>query len=98
MSDQELRTLLAKELGIEHLAEAAQDEIIAKIGDVVLKSLTVSILETLPPDAQAEFEAIGAQGNPALIQEFLAKHAPNIELLLAEEMQKTIAGFKTNKG
>lgn len=95
MNDQELRTLLIQELGIEHITAEAQDEIIGKIGDIILKSLTATIFETLTPEARAEFDTISALGDPALVRKFLEEHAPNMQQLLEAEMRKTIAGFKT---
>jgi hypothetical protein len=94
MNNQELRDILIKELGIENLSGEAQDEIVAKIGEMVLKSLTASIFEKLTPSAKEEFNRISAAGNPAAIQGFLEENAPGIHEMMAEELKKTLASFK----
>ena len=76
MGNQELREILIKELGIGELPEEAQDEIVVKLGEVILKSLTVAIFEKLSAEARVEFEKIGAKGDHALIQEFLEENIP----------------------
>lgn len=94
MNNQELRSTLIKELGIENLSGEAQDEIVAKIGEMVLKSLTASIFEKLTPSAKEEFNRISAAGNPALIQAFLEENAPGIHQMMEEELKKTLQSFK----
>lgn len=96
MNNKELRETLIKELGIENLSGEAQDEIVSKIGEMILKSLTASIFEKLTPAAREEFDAISAAGDAALIQEFLEQNAPGIQQMMEEEIRKTIEGFKKN--
>ncbi len=96
MDNQELREILVKELGIGSLPEEAQDEIVGKLGEIILKSLTVAIFEKLPNDARAEFENIGAKGDPALIQEFLEKNVPDMHTLMEEEVKRTLQNFAAN--
>lgn len=93
MNNQELREILIKELGIDGLPEEAQDEIVAKLGDIILKSLTTAIFEKLSGDARAEFERIGAKGDHALIQEFLEETVPDLHSLMEEEVKRTLRNF-----
>lgn len=90
MNNQELRDILIKELGIDGLPEEAQDEIVAKLGEVILKSLTVAIFEKLPNDARTEFERISAKGDHSLIQEFLEENVPDLHTLMEEEVKKVL--------
>lgn len=93
MNNQELREILTKELAIDGLPEEVQDEIVAKLGEIILKSLTVAIFEKLSTDARAEFERIGAKGNHTLIQEFLEENVPDMHTLMEEEVKKTLRNF-----
>ncbi|MEK7148477.1 MAG: DUF5663 domain-containing protein [Patescibacteria group bacterium] len=97
MNNQELREILIKELGIGGLPEEAQDEIVSKLSEIILKSLTVAIFEKLPDNARAEFEQIGAKGDHALIQEFLERNIPNLHALMEEEVKKTLQNFAANE-
>lgn len=93
MNNQELREILIKELGIGGLPEEAQDEIVAKLGEVILKSLTVAIFEKLSGDARTEFERVSEKGDHALIQDFLEENIPDLHALMEEEVKKTLQNF-----
>lgn len=93
MKNQELRDILIKELGIGELPEEAQDEIVGKLGEVILKSLTIAIFDKLSNEARVEFEKIGEKGDPALIQEFLEENIPDMHLLMEEEVKKTLRNY-----
>lgn len=97
MNNQELRDILIKELGIAGLPEEAQDEIVGKLGEVILKSLTVAIFEKLSNDARVEFDRISAKGDHALIQEFLEDNIPELSLLMEEEVKRTLQAFNQNE-
>ena len=94
MENPELREIIIKELGIEILPPQAQDEIVGKLGEIILKSVTVAIFEKLSGDARAEFERVGAEGDPDLIQEFLTEHVPDMQGLMEEEVRNTLKDFK----
>ena len=98
MNNQELREILIKELGIEGLPEEAQDEIVSKLGEVILKSLTVAIFEKIPSDKREDFDRVTAKGDHDLIQEFLETHVPDMHTLMEEEVQKTLQTFAENEG
>lgn len=93
MNNQELRDILIKELGIGELPDEAQEEIVAKLGDVILKSLTVAIFEKLSNDARTEFERISEKGDHVLIQEFLEENIPDLHVLMEEEVKRTLQNF-----
>lgn len=93
MNNQELRNTLIKELGLERLPPEAQEEIVFKLGEVILKSITVAIFEKLPEDARKEFEDITKKADQNLIQEFLEKHIPDLSSLMEQEVKRTLKNF-----
>jgi hypothetical protein len=94
MNDQELRTTLITELGIGDLPEEAQDEIVSKLGEIILKSVTITIFEKLSEDARKEFEVLTTTGDPARIRAFLEQAVPDMETLMADELQRTLVAFR----
>ncbi|MCK9344704.1 MAG: DUF5663 domain-containing protein [Candidatus Pacebacteria bacterium] len=90
MENQELREIIIKELGIEILPEAAQNEIIGKLGEVILKSVTIAIFEKLSEEGRAEFERISKEDEPELIQRFLEEQVPDMQTLMEEEVKRTL--------
>lgn len=93
MNNSELRDILIKELGIESLPEEAQEEVVAKLGEVILKSLTIAIFDKLSKEARIEFEKITEKGDYAMIQEFLEENVPDMHTLMEEEVKKTLQNF-----
>lgn len=93
MKNQELRDILIKELGIGKLPNEAQDEIVGKLGEVILKSLTVAIFDKLSNDARAEFESIAKKEDHNLIQEFLDANIPEMHILMEEEVKRTLQNY-----
>lgn len=93
MNNQELREILIKELGIGELPEEAQDEVVGKLGEIILKSVTVAIFERLPADARKEFESIGEKGDQDMIQDFLQRYIPDMSELMDQEVKRTLKNF-----
>lgn len=89
-----LRSAMAQDLGITHLNEDEQSEIINKLGEVILKRVTISLLEKLPEDKRDAFEALSVEGDQKKIQDFLSQNIPNFDALLQSEVQSEIARFK----
>ena len=92
--DTELRALLVKDLGLTDLTEEAQDQILARLGEITLKAVTLAIFEKLPEEKRAEFDEIAAAEDPVKIQTFLAENIPNLKELMDAEIKKTVARFK----
>ena len=97
MDNQSFRENLIKELGIANLPTEAQDEIVAKVGEMVLQSLTATILNRLNPAAREQFNRISESGDPAQIQQFLEENAPGIQDMMSLELKKTLEEFKKSK-
>ncbi len=94
MNNNELRDILVAELGIGELPAEAQEEIVSKLGEIILKSVTVAIFEKLPQEARAEFETITASGDDERVQEFLAKNIPDMPALMEAEVKRVLLSFR----
>ncbi len=97
MQNQEIRNILVKELGLEGIPEEAQDEIVKKVGESVLKSLASTIFERIPNDVREEFTRISASNDKPRIQDFLEEHVPDLHILMEEEVRKALRGFAETK-
>ena len=92
--DEELKQQMVERLDIGELAPAEQDEIITKIGENILKQLTITVLDKLPEEDLPEFDTITESGDPARLQEFLSSKIPNYNKLMQEETTRIIDEFK----
>ncbi len=97
MKNQELRAILLGELHIEDLPEEEQDDIISKLGDNILKSLTLKILEQLSQENRKKFEIVSASGDDNRIHEFLKATVPDMHTLMETEIRKIIQLYRENE-
>lgn len=98
MPPNKLRTILTKELSIESFPEDMQSEILAKVGEFILQSLTAVIFSKLSTTAREEFEKISAKGDDAAIAEFLGEQIPDFHTLFASEVKKALELYKETDG
>ncbi|MEK7160922.1 MAG: DUF5663 domain-containing protein [Patescibacteria group bacterium] len=86
----QLQQDILKELGINQLPVERQEEILVAMTEVLIKRLTLRVLENLSDAQQEEFEAVCATNDQEKVQAFLAANMPNYEQAVQEE----IAVFK----
>ena len=98
ITKEELIQIILKDLEIGHLPSDAQDKILEKLGENIIKRITLAVLENLPEEARPEFDAISESGNQEKLQEFFKLQIPNIEELLQKTIQFTINEFKEMAG
>lgn len=94
MDSNKLRELLIQEMDISTLSMEAQNDILSKVGETVLTTLTTSIFEKLSENARNEFEKISVTRDHALIQEFLDTNVPDLNALIKEAIKKALALYK----
>lgn len=97
ISNQDTREEIIKELELGGLPPEAQDEIIAKFAENLLKSVAMTMLDTLPEDKRGEFETLVGTGDSAQVFTFLKQHVPNADALIQTELRKSIAEIKQIK-
>ena len=91
---QSLRELVLKYLDIADLPEADQQEILAGIGENVIKAITIAILGKIPPGAHARFKELRTQGDNDALTKFLHQYIVNLEELVEEETRRCVEEFK----
>ncbi len=94
MDSNKLRELLIQEMDIGTLSEEAQNDILSKVGETVLTTLTTSIFEKLSENARNEFEKVSVTGDDTLIQEFLDTNVPDLSTLVKEAIRKALDAYK----
>lgn len=94
MDSNKLRELLIQEMDIGTLSKEAQADILSKVGETVLATLTTTIFEKLSENARNEFEKISVTGDHTLIQEFLDTNVPDLSTLVKEAIKKALNAYK----
>ncbi|OHA84586.1 MAG: hypothetical protein A2408_02965 [Candidatus Yonathbacteria bacterium RIFOXYC1_FULL_52_10] len=90
----DIRALAVTELGLADLPQEMQDEVLAQIGENVMRGVAVAALEKLSPEDQAEFERLAGSGDEAGTLAFLSSKIPDFNAFVAEESKKAIAELK----
>lgn len=81
-------------MDISTLSKEAQDDILSKVGETVLATLTTSIFEKLSENARNEFKKISVTDDHSLIQEFLDANVPDLNTLVKEAIKKALNAYK----
>jgi len=98
ITQEELRKIILKDLKIDFLKPEIQDEILAKLGENIIKRISLVVLEALPEEARAEFDNISQSGDQEKMQQFLKAQIPDFEKLIYETIKKTIEEYKMLAG
>ncbi len=71
-NDSEIKRTLMRELKFDNLADEKQDELIAKMGEVILKKIFIETVEKLDVAGRKHFEKmLNEERTPVEIEEFL---------------------------
>ncbi|MBI2045980.1 MAG: hypothetical protein HYT28_00980 [Parcubacteria group bacterium] len=94
ITNQDIREQIIKELELGGLPSEAQDEIISKLAENLLKKIAIVMLDKLPEDKRGEFEALANAGDTGQVYAFLQAHIPDASALIQAELQGSIAEIK----
>ena len=90
----ELTSLIAKDLGIIDLPADKQQELIGQFGEVALKAATLAVLAKLSDSNRDEFLKLAQGGDAEAIKTFLDREVPDHETLSKEAVADEIKRFK----
>jgi UDP-N-acetylglucosamine transferase subunit ALG13 len=90
----ELTALIAKDLGIDHLPQDGQKELIAQFGEVALKAATLAVVGKLSGEKQEEFMKLAEAGDAKALQTFLDANVPGHEELAKAAVAEEVKRFK----
>ncbi len=81
---------IIKELGLEKLPAERQDDILAKIGELILKKIFVQTIDKLSDADRREFEKILEKGDTAEnVEKFLSEKIENYDKMVEEIVVET---------
>lgn len=84
-----LQKTIIEELGLGELPKEKQEELLVKIGKVVMKRIYLETMERLEKEDQEKLVDL-MEKNPDGVEEFLTEKIPNYE----EFVKKTVDDFK----
>ncbi len=93
-SKKQLRERFANELGIEHLSESEQDEIISKLSMIIMERITLEMMNLLPDDVFKQIDELVAKNKINDINNIIVEHVPNAHKIIEQITIRTIIEFK----
>ncbi|TSC69759.1 MAG: hypothetical protein G01um101470_982 [Parcubacteria group bacterium Gr01-1014_70] len=92
--NQDTREQIIRELELSGLSGDAQDEIIAKLAENLLKKIAIVMLDKLPEDKRVDFGTLASGGDASQIYAFLNANVPDAPALIQAEIQSGITEIK----
>jgi len=86
MPNQNIQDDILKELQIDQLPAEKQAEVLTVMTELLLKKLTVRVLEKLDDKQKDEFGLVSASGDQDKISQFFAANVPDYEKIIQEEI------------
>jgi hypothetical protein len=94
ITNKNTREEIIKELGLGGLPSEAQDELISKLAENILKKVAVAMLDKFPEDKRGPFEELVSTGDANQVYAFLSDNVPDAATLIQQEMRNGIAEIK----
>lgn len=85
---QNLQQDILKELGIDQLPPERQEEILTVMTELLLKRITVRVLENLNAEQRQAFETVTAGGDPERVSDFFSQNVSGYEQIAQDEIAK----------
>lgn len=92
--DETLRSLIIEELSLTNASNELIDQTITTIGRAILESLVISVADRMDDATLEAFESVIATHNQEKIMEFLAKHVPDLDVILSQTSKEVIERYK----
>jgi hypothetical protein len=79
---------IIKELGIDQLPPEKQEEILTAMTEVILKRITLRVLENFSEAQKDEFDKICAAGDQEKVSQYLAANVVDYENIIKNEISQ----------
>jgi len=94
MNNDEIKKMLSQDLGINHLPAEAQEQIITKLGENILKKITLETVTLLSEEARGEFDTLSQAQDNKKMTEFLKQQIPDFDNFVKKIVQQSVEDFK----
>ena len=91
---EQLQKEILKDLNIDHLPEADQEKILAKLGEVITQKIALEILKNLPEDKREEFKKLSESEDITELDDFVRANIPNSDEVISAAMKDVIDSVK----
>jgi len=90
----QIRELVIRELDIADLPAEEQDKIISRVGELIVKAVSIAIFSRLPVSVKPEYDRMEAEGDREGIEKLVASQIPDLDIVVDNAMKDTIEDYK----
>jgi hypothetical protein len=94
MDPEEMKAMVVKDLGLDGLPAATQDQIIDQFSENALKKVTIVLFDRLPEEGKAQFMKLGEHGDPEALLKLFQQHIPDMDAVVRATVQEEVKAFK----
>lgn len=88
---------IMRDLGFDKLTQEKQDEILAKIGEIILKKIFIATIDKLSPEDGENFRKMLKRGEGVeSIEEFLGAKIPDYDMIIEKIVEEVKEDIKNN--
>jgi len=97
VNQDKIKVEIMKDLGFDKLSEDKQDEILAKIGEIILKKMFIETVDRLGPEDAEKFKDMLKNGESVeSIEEFLGAKIPDYDMIIGKIVEEVKEDIKNN--
>lgn len=93
--DETLRKYIVQELGLEDVQEETANDVITKLGGLILQTVIMRLAEKLSTEQMSALKELLMKGDQETISEFLEKNVENFDLLVEECSRELVEEYKS---
>jgi len=94
IDEAQLRQEIFGALGAEGMPPEVQEEVLMAAGAPIMQSVTLAILQALPPQGQEQFMQAMEKGDGELVRAIIVANIPDSTAFIGEEVKKAAAEFR----
>ncbi len=98
MDEKTLRQAVVQELNLTEVSESVADEIIGKLGGLIMQDVVTTVADTLSDEKVIEFEEVLETYKQEKVTAFLAENVPNLDEVVQASSKKIVGMYKEMEG
>lgn len=92
--DETLRQAIIQELNLTEVSAAVADDVIARLGGLIMQDVITTVTDSLSDDKVIEFEEVLETYNQDKVVAFLSENVQNLDEVVQASSKKMVAMYK----
>lgn len=98
MDETTLRQAIIQELNLTNVSDTIADEVIGKLGGLIMQDVITSVADTFSDEEVIEFEEALETHKEETVTAFLVENVPNLDEVVQASSKKIVGMYKEMEG